>query len=145
MRKAISLTFILLVGCSSLAPRSKPWVAGDQQSAVTFCGIRHSLDTTKSARLLIIHGMGSHAFGYDDGFRNLLKERLGLRNPTCTGPQAIKDPHDPSIIIASILACKYERKIDNAQLQTFTLLWSPLTEPYKVKALQYDWSEPYAN
>ena len=145
MKVAVPFLLVLLCsGCLHIRDLSEPAVAGKTDEKTTFCGIDQSLRDNKAARLLIIHGMGWHeSHDYDEEFRESLRVKLRLEPLGCAGPYPIVDSSDPFNVYGGVLRCTYVRSADNARLRIYNLLWSPLTMPYKVGGLAYDYDRPY--
>jgi hypothetical protein len=144
MRKLSVLVALLFVGCAYFRGPAKPSIAGAPGAEVQFCGIERALTANKSARVLIMHGMGWHeSHDYDAAFRDSLRESLKMEPLGCAGPYPIVNQADPLNNYGSLLRCTYRRASDDATVRVYNLLWSPLTMPYKVGALAYDYDRPY--
>lgn len=143
-RLLVTISLILAAGCLPVLNRTRPSVPGDPSTQASFCGIVGTLNQGQRARLLIIHGIGWHeSYNYDVKLRDALTAHLKLEPIGCSGPYPISHPHDPFNVYGGVQRCTYKRA-DGALLRTYSLLWSPLTMPYKVGALQYDWERPHS-
>lgn len=144
MRHFWLLIALLFVGCAYFQTPAKPSVAGAPLAVARFCGIEKSLGAKKSARILILHGMGWHeSHDYDAAFRESLRQNLKMEPLGCAGPYPIIESNDPLNNYGSVLRCTFLRASDGARVRVYNLLWSPLTMPYKIGALAYDYDRPY--
>lgn len=140
MRPSLLVVVLLALGCAHV---SKPWVAGHRAEQPIVCGIRDALSDA-SVRVLIIHGMGpQETYDYDGDLRSGLRDALDLQIEGCSGPYRIVKSDDIVHDYGGVRVCTYRAK-NGKIVRTYTLLWSPLSRPYKTGALAYDWDWQFA-
>lgn len=108
-------------------------------------GIEYYFNQGKTVKVMMIHGVGTHAPGYATRIRENLAQNLGLtvfsRNPKNI---TLINPDDGKTAIGNLQVIRMQNTERTKDLIFYELTWSDITTPQK-KILAYDHSGQYTH
>ncbi len=110
-----------------------------------FEGIESRLDRARAAdaklRLVVVHGMGKHTWGFSDYMMECLLERLGF--PLAKG--ITEQPHTLAGTTATERIIHHFDADGRERLVIHELAWGPIVAGVKAQQLDFDQEEPFCN
>lgn len=108
-------------------------------------GIERNLQDGETVKVLMIHGIGTHAPGYSMLLQENLAQTLGLNVMSRSNKNiALRSPDDPQTALGNLRLTFLADENGTKKILFYELTWSEITEPQK-ELLAYDYSALYAD
>jgi len=107
-------------------------------------GLNELFKDNKKAKIMMIHGVGTHTSGYSARIRNNISKALNL-NVLSRRPKNITlvNPADKKTIVGNLLITRMQNEDKTKDLVFYELTWSHVTSSDK-KIISYDYSGEYS-
>ena len=143
----------LLNGCASLGKGMIQAVLENEKEDTRLCQIKGKpfqgifplvKDSTKTAKVLMVHGVGSHIPGYSTQLLEGLSDEMALnRISEITKNIVLTDPLDPTKKLGNLRITRSTNENGTEELLFYELTWSKITDEQK-EVLSYDNSCEYS-
>lgn len=111
----------------------------------TFSGIEEAFNKKNTVKILMIHGVGTHAAGYSTRLRENLADSLGLDTVSKREKNiTLVNPNDMKTEIGNLRVMQMSDSNGGKDLIFYELTWSGITSPEK-QILHYDTSGKYTH